>query len=149
MVGIFSRFSFRGSHRPTQSALEQREVLPPRSEVTTGPTLASSASASDAHGIDIAVEFKAVERPTEPLDNDQPVQCPLPEPSILNDGRIWKERVSSSGVQRKADIPIVRPVETESLSRKLRPQNRVILPSASAPENNILKLLDECNASGI
>lgn len=27
--------------------------------------------------------------------------------------------------------------------------NRMILPSVSAPEHNILKLLDECNASGI
>lgn len=36
------------------------------------------------HGIEVAVEFKPVERPAEPLDYDQPIQCPLPEPSILN-----------------------------------------------------------------
>ncbi|KAI3468578.1 hypothetical protein Pfo_025241 [Paulownia fortunei] len=154
MVGIFSRFSVRSGHRRTQSALDEREVLPPGSEATTGATVAASASASAAatHGIEIAVEFKPVERPTEPLDNDQPIQCPLPEPSILNDGRIWKERVSS-GVQRRADVPVMQeqtPVEPDTLLRKTRPpSNRVILPSASAPEHNILKLLDECNASGI
>ncbi|GER57596.1 hypothetical protein STAS_35422 [Striga asiatica] len=150
MVGIFSRFSVRSGHRRAQSALDEREALPPRSEVTTNSTLASSASTA-AHGIDIAVEFKPVERPIEPLDNDQPIQCPLPEPSILNDGRIWKERVSS-GVQRRADMPAVQdqtPVRSGSLSRKPRPSNRVILPSVSAPEHNILKLLDECNTSGI
>ncbi|KAK6137251.1 hypothetical protein DH2020_028998 [Rehmannia glutinosa] len=153
MVGIFSRFSVRGSHRRTQSALDEREVLPSSSEVTTGATVAASASASaSSHGIEIAVEFKPVERPTEPLDNDQPVQCPLPEPSILNDGRIWKERVSSV-VQRRGDVPFMQdqtPVEAETTLRKPRPPtNRVILPSVSAPEHNILKLLDECNASGI
>ncbi|KAJ0954762.1 hypothetical protein HanRHA438_Chr00c08g0847411 [Helianthus annuus] len=36
------------------------------------------------HGIEVAVEFKPVDRPIEPLDLDQPVPCPLPEPSILN-----------------------------------------------------------------
>lgn len=63
-----------------------REVLPPASEATTGAVAAAaSASASAApHGIEIASEFKPVERPSEPLDNDQPIQCPLPEPSILN-----------------------------------------------------------------
>ncbi|XP_011082321.1 uncharacterized protein LOC105165125 [Sesamum indicum] len=152
MVGIFSRFSVRGSHRRTQSALDEREVLPPSTEATATAGLTATAS-NATHGIEIAVEFKPVERPTEPLDNDQPIQCPLPEPSILNDGRIWKERVSS-GVQRRADTPIMQEqtpaAEPETLGRKPRPpSNRVILPSISAPEHNILKLLDECNASGI
>lgn len=57
-----------------------REV-PPNSEITgAAPAVAAAAS----HGIEVAVEFKPVEHPTEPLDNDRPVQCPLPEPSILN-----------------------------------------------------------------
>ncbi|KAL6533623.1 hypothetical protein OROHE_013456 [Orobanche hederae] len=83
MVGFFSIFSVRSGHRRSQSALDLRDVLPPSFEVTSGSNLASSASAA-THGVEIAVEFKPVERPTEPLDNDQPIQCPLPEPSILN-----------------------------------------------------------------
>ncbi|PIN02287.1 hypothetical protein CDL12_25199 [Handroanthus impetiginosus] len=151
MVGIFSRFSVRGSHRRTQSALDEREVLPPSSEAIASASVPSAASAAP-HGIEIAVEFKPVERPIEPLDNDQPIQCPLPEPSILNDGRIWKERVSST-VQRRTDMPVMQeqsPIEPETtVGRRPRPpSNRVILPSISAPEHNILKLLDECNASG-
>lgn len=39
---------------------------------------------TSTHGIEEATEFKPVEHPIEPLDNDQPIQCPLPEPSILN-----------------------------------------------------------------
>lgn len=61
---------------------DEREVLPSSSEVTGAVTAAAAAAAT--HGIEVAVEFKPVEHPTEPLDNDQPIQCPLPEPSILN-----------------------------------------------------------------
>ncbi|KAK9940269.1 hypothetical protein M0R45_016937 [Rubus argutus] len=59
---------------------DEREVLPPNLEVTGSATVAATAS----HGIEVAVEFKPVEHPMEPLDNDTPIQCPLPEPSILN-----------------------------------------------------------------
>lgn len=58
-------------------------MLPPNSEATGAVTLAGATSAT-THGIEIAVEFKPVEHPIEPLDSDRPIQCPLPEPSILN-----------------------------------------------------------------
>uniref|UniRef100_A0A5B6YUS1 Uncharacterized protein n=1 Tax=Davidia involucrata TaxID=16924 RepID=A0A5B6YUS1_DAVIN len=153
MVGIFSRFSARRTgHRRAQSAIDEREILPPNSEATGAAIVAGTALAA-AHGIEVAVQFKPVEHPTEPLDNDRPIQCPLPEPSILNDGRIWKERVSA-GTRRMADLPVMRegetPIESEAAGTKPRPpSNRLILPSISAPEHNFLKLLEECNASGI
>ncbi|EYU29069.1 hypothetical protein ABFS82_05G113900 [Erythranthe guttata] len=157
MVGIFSRFSVRGSHRRTQSAIDERETLPPTSDSTNTSTTTTTAIAAPAtHGNEIAVEFKPVEYPTEPLDFDQPIQCPLPEPSILNDGRIWKERVSSGAQRRPADSTVVMQaeeqtpvVEPQTPRTKARAQNRVILPSVSAPEHNILKLLEEVNASGV
>lgn len=74
----------------------------------------------------------------------------------LQDGRIWKERVSAT-VRRRSDISVMK--EGESLGsdsgsdmkppRPTQAGNRMILPSLSAPEHNILKLLEECNASGI
>ncbi|KAL7188111.1 hypothetical protein ACSBR1_038048 [Camellia fascicularis] len=155
MVGIFSRFSVnRNIHRRTQSAIDEREVLPPNSEAPGAATVITGAALAAAHGIEVAVEFKPLEHPTEPLDNDRPILCPLPEPSILNDGRIWKERVSAgTGVRRRADLPVMQegtPMESESVGPKPRgPSNRMILPSISAPEHNILQLLEECNASGI
>ena len=54
--------------------------MPPNPDVAGAATTATST----AHGIEVAVEFKPVEHPIEPLDNDPPIQCPLPEPSILN-----------------------------------------------------------------
>ncbi|KRH74298.1 hypothetical protein GLYMA_01G010900v4 [Glycine max] len=133
-----------------QKMLDEREVMPPNPEAVAA---VASAATATSHGIEVAVEFKPVEHPIEPLDNDRPIQCPLPEPSILNDGRIWKERVSAT-VGRRGDLPVMKEGGTlESEDAGARPRtsrsNRMILPSVSAPEHNILKLLDECNASGI
>lgn len=55
---------------------------------------------------------------------------------------------------RRSDLPVM--MEEGSLEpegavpkpRHTRP-NRMILPSLSAPEHNILNLLEECNASGV
>ncbi|XP_060212557.1 uncharacterized protein LOC132640121 isoform X2 [Lycium barbarum] len=84
MVGLFSRFSVsRAAHRRTQSALDEREVLPPNLEETDATSI-GGASSVVPYGIEFAYEFKPVEHPPEPLDIDWPTQCPLPEPSVLN-----------------------------------------------------------------
>ncbi|XP_042489081.1 uncharacterized protein LOC122069191 [Macadamia integrifolia] len=152
MVSIFSRFSGRTGHRRAQSALVERQVLSPNSEVAGATTIAAAAVPAASHGIEVAIEFKPVEHPIEPLDNDRPVKCPLPEPSILNDGRIWKERMSANG--RRGNLPVMKEgvnLESETVGTKPRsaPSNRLILPSLSAPEHNIINLLEECNASGV
>ncbi|GAA0149808.1 hypothetical protein LIER_08893 [Lithospermum erythrorhizon] len=142
MVGMFSKFFVgKNGHRRTQSAVDGREALHPNTEVEGA---ASVRGLANTHGIEIAVEFKPVEHPTEPSDNDRPLQCPLPEPSILNDGRIWKERVSG-GLGNRDDLAVIQegapalPAEPEAPTT--RP--RAILPSVSAPEHNILKMLEE------
>lgn len=58
-------------------------MLPPDTEVAESSTVVG-ATATTNHGIEVVIEFKPVDHPTEPLDHDQPVHCPLPEPSILN-----------------------------------------------------------------
>ncbi|KAK1283828.1 hypothetical protein QJS10_CPB21g00576 [Acorus calamus] len=79
MVGLFSRFSASGrtGHRRSQSSLD----------AIGSAAAAAPAEAADAppHGTEVAAEFKPVEHPIEPLDCDEPVKCPLPEPSILNE----------------------------------------------------------------
>ncbi|GMP64175.1 hypothetical protein CsSME_00025568 [Camellia sinensis var. sinensis] len=78
MVGIFSRFSVnRNIHRRTQSAIDEREFLPSNSEVPGAATVITGAAVTAAHGIEVAVEFKPLEHPTEPLDNDRPILCPI------------------------------------------------------------------------
>lgn len=152
-MGIFSRFTTsRSGHRRTRSALEERQALPPNPEAS-GATISALGA---THGIEVDIEFKPVEHPIEPLDdNDKPVLCPLPEPNILNDGRIWKERVSAAHVRRRSDLPLVKEGEVggseELADVRIQPAqlNRMILPSLSAPEHNILHLLEEFNASRI
>ncbi|KAF8412619.1 hypothetical protein HHK36_000588 [Tetracentron sinense] len=145
MVGIFSRFSAsRTRHRRTQSALDEREVLPSSAEVTV--------AAAASHGIEVVLEFKPVEHPTEPLDNDQPVNCPVPEPSILNDGRLWRERMPAN--VRRGELAVMKEgdsIKSEASGTNPQPSqfNRSILPSVSAPEHNIINMLEEYNASGI
>ncbi|XP_043725045.1 uncharacterized protein LOC122671723 [Telopea speciosissima] len=141
MVGIFSRFSGRTGLRRTQSTLDERQRAPPLNSEATRPTTTAAAAAT-SHGIGVAVEFKPVEHPIEPLDNDRPVKCPLPEPSILNDSRIWKEQMPAN-TRRRADLPVMK----EGTSLESDASNRMILPSLSAPEHNIINLLEECNTS--
>ncbi|ONK55770.1 uncharacterized protein A4U43_C10F810 [Asparagus officinalis] len=149
MVGIFSKFSGgRIGHRRTQSAVDARQTLAQNVEVL------DPAPVPTAHVIETTVEFKPVEHPTEPTDCDQPVKCPLPEPSILNDGRIWKERMSSVSARFRGDLPVVKEgphLEPEAVagSDKPRPSptKRGILPSLSAPEHDLIKLLDDCNVA--
>lgn len=72
------------------------------------------------------------------------------------DGRIWKERVSASSMRRRSDLAIVQDgMDEESDVSVTIPSrtsqcntNRLILPSLSAPENNLLNLLEECKVSG-
>ncbi|KAL9246987.1 hypothetical protein vseg_020463 [Gypsophila vaccaria] len=147
MVGIFSMFSITkfGNNRRTIPSLDGREVFPPNSEAAGADVKTSGVT----RGVNVTFEFKPVEHPTEPLDNDRPVRCPVPEPSILNDGRKWKERVSAEHVRRRPDLSLLKDglVNDSAGPRSLRAEtNRMMLPSVSAPEHNILNLLDECNA---
>lgn len=58
------------------------ETLAPN--MSTGESDPAAVPAESPHGIEVGVEFKPVERPVEPVNLDQPVKCPLPEPSILH-----------------------------------------------------------------
>jgi len=146
MVGIFSRFS-AGTHRRSKSVAKVVETLAPNT--STGEADPAAVPAESPHGIEVGVEFKPVERPVEPVNLDQPLKCPLPEPSILHDGRIWKEKMSSvSSARVRTDLPVVQEglqLESDRSSTRSRSAvpRRAILPSISAPEHNIRALLDE------
>ncbi|KAG2289537.1 hypothetical protein Bca52824_049141 [Brassica carinata] len=135
-------------------SLDDRGALPPNTDfVASLNNLADS-----THGIEVATEF-------EPLEHDQPIQCPLHSPShpflmydlyfISQDGIIWKERVSAS-MRRRGELAIAQDgVDVESDGSVTKPSptsqcnpNRRFSPSPSAPQPHMLNLLDECKASG-
>ncbi|KAI4303470.1 hypothetical protein MLD38_039094 [Melastoma candidum] len=67
------------------------DVLPLNIKFTAVAAVATVIS----HGIEVVVEFKPVEHLIEPHNNDHPIQCPLPEPSILSIARALKHLTSS------------------------------------------------------
>lgn len=140
MVGIFSRLTSTRAGLRSQASSDEREGTPSGKD--------SPATLADNHGVEPTEEFKPVEHPLEPPDKDQPVRCPPPEPSILHDGRIWKERLEAS-VRRRAEFPVIRESATQSqmLHRRRHTfsSEQSITPSFSCPEHSLLKLLDECN----
>ncbi|KAJ1702840.1 hypothetical protein LUZ63_002619 [Rhynchospora breviuscula] len=133
-----------------QTNKEVRETVIPNSEAADSvPT-----TEAPSHGIGLALEFKPVEHPVEPVNHDQPIKCPLPEPSILNDGRIWKERMTSLGARVRTDLRVVREgsqLEPDSGGSRPKPviPRRAILPSMSAPERHFVELLEECDNPSI
>ncbi|WOL09521.1 hypothetical protein Cni_G18274 [Canna indica] len=144
MVGIFSRFSAgrRSGHRRTKSATETRETVGPTVEV------GGSSSAGNDHEIDVTVDFKPIEHPTEPLNHDRPVTCPLPDPSILNEGRGWKERMSSSlnagNTSVKSGLPIAK---QDSHAEVQASPKHLVLGSISAPEHHLIAMPEDINAA--
>ncbi|KAH9572299.1 hypothetical protein CY35_02G140900 [Sphagnum magellanicum] len=52
------------------------------------------------HGVEPMDKFVPVEHPSEPLEADKPTWCPRPEPCIMHDGRIWKERITAKLPQK-------------------------------------------------
>ncbi|XP_059659156.1 uncharacterized protein LOC132305542 isoform X2 [Cornus florida] len=63
----------------------------------------------DVHqnGFQSEVEFWPVEHPIEPLDEDRPVKCPMPDSSIINDGQIHEERFPESLRKRTEQSAVV------------------------------------------
>ncbi|KAJ7555776.1 hypothetical protein O6H91_05G057100 [Diphasiastrum complanatum] len=131
MVGIFSKLSRSRSGQPI--SVEEKQV----SGLVKEPSCALS-----SNGVDPLEEFVPVEHPMEPRHNDKPIRCPLPEPCIVHDGRIWKERIAANARRlqeysflRENSVPIRRRGHTFS-------HEHVMLPSCSAPEKALLKFLE-------
>ncbi|KAF8378839.1 hypothetical protein HHK36_030188 [Tetracentron sinense] len=55
------------------------------------------------HGVESDVEFKPIEHPAEPPDEDWPLKCPMPDFSVLNDGRMREECFAES-LQKRVEL---------------------------------------------
>ncbi|EFJ05547.1 hypothetical protein SELMODRAFT_272325 [Selaginella moellendorffii] len=141
MVGVFTRIA-RGvsgdhhNHFPQGTETKAHTVL--------AVTLKDAIGAAR---LDLGVmeEFAPVEHPLEPPDHDKPVRCPPPEPCIVHDGRIWKERAA----RRRAEYPIARETSlpTSYQRRQKLEHSNFLLPSFSAPEKHLLKMIEHAAAA--
>ncbi|KAG0578023.1 hypothetical protein M758_5G191300 [Ceratodon purpureus] len=86
MVGTFTKLAcIRPSHRSKHQYFLVENV--------GGKRISPSAG---LHGVPLLESFEAVDHPAEPSEKDQPVRCPPPEDSIVQDGQVWRERVARS-----------------------------------------------------
>ncbi|XP_024540827.1 uncharacterized protein LOC112349879 [Selaginella moellendorffii] len=97
-----------------------------------------------------------LEEPIEPPENILPIKCPHPEPCIVHDGRIWKERIAA---KRSSSVGANTNGRTHhsragSMRLELLPRNHVgvqaahtpasptVITSYSAPEKALITMLD-------
>eukprot|EP00250_Pteridium_aquilinum_P028341 c36979_g1_i1 orf=187-657(+) len=118
-----------------------------RSLVKKGKELSDSVSQeSIAHlaaGVDAKDGPSCTVHPAEPVEVDRPIRCPQPEPGIIHDGRLLKERLPIT-VKTIGDFTFLTQSEYQSLLKRQRrlSSDRLIFPSASAPEHSICHLLE-------
>lgn len=87
-------------------------------------------------------ELVPTDHPVEPVEIDNPIRCPHPEPGIIQDGRIWKERLQLS-IRRRGQLPFMTENEIQRLQgkRHMPSSDRLIFPCASAREPSVTNLL--------
>ncbi|KAA8532412.1 hypothetical protein F0562_032450 [Nyssa sinensis] len=118
MVGIFSRLSLcRRSHRAPSRPPEKKESLTPLIDETR-ETRHRSGMEVHRNGVESEVEFWPIEHPIEPLDEDRPVKCPMPDSSVINDGRMHKEQFSENLRKRTELSTIMNKEEMVVLTRQ-------------------------------
>ncbi|CAM6073863.1 unnamed protein product [Sphagnum tenellum] len=95
--------------------------------------------------------FTAVPYPLEQADMDQPVHCPPPEPSIVHDGKAWKERLVASmrrrgeiarAMQETNHIEYYSSSSTKHSRRRSHSNESSQLPPLTAPEFVVSKIVD-------
>ncbi|XP_057485394.1 uncharacterized protein LOC130771744 isoform X2 [Actinidia eriantha] len=63
-------------------------------------------------GVEYNAEFWPIEHPVEPPDEDQPVKCPMPDSSVIKDGKMWssyspRKRTDISATMTKEEMVVV------------------------------------------
>lgn len=139
MVGVFAKSpSRRSASRRPKSFLEER--------VGSKSRISPAASLQGDKPFDC---FQPIELPEVPVEHDQPVECPMPEPSIMEDGILWRTRILES-LRRRNDIVtatkehecVLRGGSIPSRRTQGRSMETFLLEAHSAPEFEVRKLLE-------
>ncbi|XP_068660061.1 uncharacterized protein [Aristolochia californica] len=59
-----------------------------------------------SHVMEIDIEFMPIEHPLEPPDEDRPLKCPMPNPSVPNSGGMRNERSIESFRKKRVELPV-------------------------------------------
>lgn len=109
-----------------------------------------SVSFTSSKGADFVVEFTFVPRPMEPNDVDKLVSCPPPEPCIVHDGILFRDRLANSrrrgtdllGSMRETDH--IEYYSTPPSRRRMNRSSQELLqpPALIAPDLVATKIID-------
>ncbi|XP_077230315.1 uncharacterized protein LOC143863518 isoform X2 [Tasmannia lanceolata] len=142
MVGIFSRFtSYR---RSDYFPMDIKESQSPRSD-EVGDTVPSGTDGCD-HGVELDDEFKPIEHLLEPLDEDRPVKCPMPNSSVLNEWTVEslrKRAELSAAIEEGMVVAAAQPpVDAVQKRHHALSSNQSVSPSFRVPQNKIFQVLE-------
>ncbi|KAG0581195.1 hypothetical protein M758_4G235400 [Ceratodon purpureus] len=107
-------------------------------------------SFASSNGAEYPDHFVYVPHPEEPDDLDKPVRCPPPEPCIVHDGIVFKDRLTHS--RRRTSDLLGSMRETDHLEYYSTPPNRrrsargskemIHMPALIAPDLVATKIVD-------
>ncbi|KAJ4829112.1 hypothetical protein Tsubulata_032896 [Turnera subulata] len=76
--------------------------------------------------MELEVEFWPVEHPMEPQDEDPPVKCPIPNSTVINDGRMCEERCGRGEVPAVVNKDGMVVVAAQSTVRAVRKRHHTL-----------------------
>ncbi|KAH7421245.1 hypothetical protein KP509_13G047600 [Ceratopteris richardii] len=134
-MGFFRLYSCSrtsGVHEPVKRKCVKREESPVSSNLEPITTFTTA--------INLLSEQPLKMCPVQPIDIDKTIRCPPPEPAILQDGDLLRNRLPSC---RRREIMVLPEAEAQKLLHRWHrfPNKLPFFPSASAPESRMLRLL--------
>eukprot|EP00262_Sarcandra_glabra_P008686 TRINITY_DN22329_c0_g1_i1.p1 TRINITY_DN22329_c0_g1~~TRINITY_DN22329_c0_g1_i1.p1 ORF type:complete len:156 (-),score=28.76 TRINITY_DN22329_c0_g1_i1:214-681(-) len=150
MVGLFSRISvYRRSH---SSLVDIKETHVRKSDEVVETDCNVGASVGDHEvAVEVDFDFKPIDHPIEPADDDRPVKCPMPNSTVLNDGRASKGPFAE-GLQKQAEYLVVNEegivMFAEPSPQAVRKRHHSLTqdhtPPFLPPQSTIFQLFQEC-----
>ncbi|KAK1309305.1 hypothetical protein QJS10_CPA09g00261 [Acorus calamus] len=106
-----------------------------------------------SHVEEYNVNFKPIEHPLEPPEDDRPAKCPMPKSSVLNGGRVWKEQLPE-GLRKRSESLMANeegveeeqpPMQAASKRHHTHPRNRAAPHSTTSPStSNVFQIFQQC-----
>ncbi|KAJ4973580.1 hypothetical protein NE237_006754 [Protea cynaroides] len=91
----------------SEDGYDKREAKVPLTAEIEETWVHGDGSLQGGHELDLDLEFKPIEHPVEPPDEDRPVKCPMPGSSVPNDIQMQEERFAESlrkSVEQLSDL---------------------------------------------
>ncbi|XP_026660337.1 uncharacterized protein LOC103706787 isoform X1 [Phoenix dactylifera] len=151
MVGIVARFQGYMT-RPQPSLLDKKEGQVAEEAGTNEIDVHGDAGREeDDVVVEIYAEFKPVDHPLEPPDEDPPAKWPMPDSSLLNVGGILKQPSAESLWKKTESLAANEegtaeqsPAETDRKRHHSIARDPALPSSFRSPHSNIFQVFQQC-----